>query len=131
MSRYGLAGLLSLALIATVSSEAMADPILECPGESQVEVRACLAETHARADAALASAVGFARDSAASMDELMGGTAGVEAFQAGQTAWEAYRDAHCDYIGSTYGGGSGTGPAITACRITHARERVAELMAAI
>ena len=131
MSRYRLAGLLSLVLFAASGGAAVADPILECPGDSQVDVRACLAETEARADAALASAVAFAHDSAASMDALMGGTAGVEAFEAGQTAWEAYRDAHCDYIGSTYGGGSGTGPAITACRITHARERIAELMAAI
>ncbi len=131
MSRCRLAGLLSLAAIAASGGGALADPILECPGESQVEVRACLAETLSRADAALANAVGFARESATSMDELMGGTVGVEALEAGQAAWEAYRDAHCDYIGSTYGGGSGTGPAITACRITHARERIAELMAAI
>ncbi len=131
MSRFRLAGLLSLAVIAASGSRALADPVLECPGESQVEVRACLSETLSRADAALTTAVGFARESAASMDELMGGTVGVEALEVGQAAWEAYRDAHCDYIGSTYGGGSGTAPAITACRITHARERIAELMAAI
>ena len=131
MSEHRLLRLLVLAGIAAFGAEAHADPILECPGDNQVEVRRCLAETEARVDAALAITVGFARESAASQDELMGGSVAMEAFEAGQAAWAAYRDAHCDYIGSTYGGGSGTSPAIRACRITHARARMQELMSAL
>ena len=131
MPRSRLIRLMVLTGAVAFASPAAADPILECPGDNQVEIRQCLAETEARADAALAVTVGIARESAGSQDDLMGGSAAAAAFEAGQAAWEDYRDAHCGYIGSTYGGVSGTGPAITACRITHARARTAELMSAL
>ena len=131
MPKHHAAMIIALAGVAMFGSEARSDPSLECPGDNQVEVRDCLSETEARVDAALAIVVGFARESAESQDELMGGSAAMEAFEAGQTAWEAYRDDHCDYVGSTFGGGSGTAPAIYACRITHARARMEELMSLI
>ncbi len=32
-----------------------------------------------------------------------------------QRKWIAYRDARCDYIGTQWGGGTGTGPAVQGC----------------
>lgn len=107
---------------------ALADPTLECPGPSQVETGACLAETLVRAEAALELALGFAASAASDLDSEMGSTRSLDALVAAQAAWDAYRAAHCEHIGTTWGGGSGTGIAITACRITLARERTEALL---
>lgn len=34
-----------------------------------------------------------------------------------QRKWIAYRDARCDYIGTQWGGGTGTGPAMQGCHM--------------
>lgn len=109
---------------------ASADPTLECGlgDATQVAIGECLAQTEAEVDQTIAQALGFAQDSAKSLDETTGRPAAVPALEAGQTAWSAYRDAHCDFVGATFGGGSGTGVAIRACRIDLGRERVAVLM---
>ena len=52
----------------------------------------------------------------------------VPALTAGQASWEAYRTAQCEFVGTTYGGGSGTGIAIRSCRIALARARADDLM---
>lgn len=109
---------------------AAADPVLECSltESSQVEIGDCLAATEGRVDEALALALGFASDAATALDGDTGRSVGVPALQSGQDAWAAYRDAHCEFVGTTYGGGSGTGAAIRACRIELGRARTAELM---
>lgn len=42
--------------------------------------------------------------------------------------WSAYRDKPCEYVGSMFGGGSGTGIAIRCCRIEYGRDHSDELM---
>jgi uncharacterized protein YecT (DUF1311 family) len=46
---------------------------------------------------------------------------------AADTAWAAWRDAECAVDEAFWGGGSGTGVAVTACRMTLAAERALRL----
>lgn len=127
-----LARLPAMAMAATLLPlVANADPSMECDGSSQVEISECLDETLARADAAVEEAFSFALTSAAETDEVTGRASVVPALYASQSAWEAFRDGQCDYVGSTYGGGSGTGIAILACRITEARNRTTALLSGL
>jgi uncharacterized protein YecT (DUF1311 family) len=107
-----------------------ASPSLECTGSSQVEIKDCLVETEHHVNRALATALRIARDQAAGLDAVTGRAVAVPALEEGQAAWLAYRDAHCDYHGATFGGGSGTGIAIRNCRIALTRQRTDELVAA-
>ncbi|MEM1353127.1 MAG: lysozyme inhibitor LprI family protein, partial [Pseudomonadota bacterium] len=70
-------------------------------------------------DAALAQAT--------ELDEITGREVAVPALLASQAAWEAFREAECDYAGALFGGGSGTGIGITSCRIELTRARTREL----
>ena len=116
--------------IALVPRLAAADPSLECSlsNGSQIEIGACVADAEATVEKTLALALGFATDSAKSLDEATGRPMATPALEAGQAAWTAYRDAHCDFVGSTFGGGSGTGIAIQSCRVELGRARIAELL---
>lgn len=107
-----------------------ADPSLECSvsASSQVEIGACVGEMLANAEQAMELALGFAEASAAELDGITGREMVVPALKAGQAAWQAYRDAHCEHVGSTFGGGSGTGIAINSCRVELTRARTAQLM---
>lgn len=109
----------------------MASPDMECSGSSQVEIADCLAKVEETVDGVVATTLGFATASAKELDEVTGRDVAVKALEAGQAAWSAYRDAHCDFVGATYGGGSGTGIAIRSCRIELGRARARDLMAAI
>lgn len=128
MRRSHFWALAALFLTITPVLNAHADPALECDGTSQVEIRDCLSQTLERADAAVQQALEFARSSAQELDDVTERAVVVPALEASQAAWEAFRDSQCDYVGSTYGGGSGTGVAILACRVTAARERAADLL---
>ncbi|MCA0869771.1 DUF1311 domain-containing protein [Seohaeicola saemankumensis] len=123
--------LLPLAVLAA-PSVALADPTLECSQttSSQVETGDCMAETEARVDGAVELALSFAMDAAKSLDEVTGRAVSAKALAEGQAAWTGYRDSHCDFVGTTMGGGSGTGIAIRACRIELGRARVRALMQA-
>lgn len=127
MTRLPLAACLVLAL----PSLALADPTLECDGGSQIEIGACVTATLTSVDRSLDSALGFARTSAEELDRTTGLGTAMPALDAAQEAWSAYRDAQCHAVGEGYGGGSGTGIAITACRITLGRARVAELLESV
>lgn len=116
--------LVSIVLPITV----LADPATECGGASQVEIGACVSDTLARVDATLDIYLGFAKSSAEDLDKATGRTATGPALEAAQAAWLAYRDAQCEYVGSTFGGGSGTGIAITSCKIELGRDRAKDLM---
>jgi uncharacterized protein YecT (DUF1311 family) len=122
--------LLALAALALLPGAALADPTLECGegGADQVAVGDCLAGVEAVVDRTVAEALGFAMEAARSLDGETGRPAAAPALEAGQAAWSAYRDAHCAYVGATWGGGSGEGGAIRACRIELGRERVGVLM---
>ena len=111
------------------AAPALADPTLECPGASQVETGACLTGVLARVNEALDLALGYAASAASELDGEMGTTRSHDALLAAQAAWEAYRTAHCEHVGTTWGGGSGTGIAMTACHITLGRARVDSLLA--
>lgn len=118
--------LLAFALL--LAAPAWADPSLECPDGTQVELSACLARTEAAVDRALATALGLARQSAAALDQTTGRPVAVPALDEAQAAWTVWRDAQCDHVGATYGGGSGTGQAIRGCRIELGRARVDQLL---
>lgn len=111
-------------------SAALADPSLECGLDlsSQVEIADCMAATEARVDRTIAEALGFAMSAAQELDETTGRPMAAPALEAGQAAWSGYRDAHCGFVGETFGGGSGTGVAVRSCRIELGRERVGVLM---
>lgn len=117
--------------IALFPALAAADPSLECSlsSGSQVEIGNCVAEAEATVEKTLSLALGFATDSATSLDEVTGRPVAAPALMDGQAAWAAYRDAHCAFVGTTFGGGSGTGIAIQSCRVELGRARIAELLA--
>ncbi|OSQ42683.1 lysozyme inhibitor LprI family protein [Marivita geojedonensis] len=117
-----------LVLALCVPSGVFADPATECGGSSQVEIGACVAETLQRVDATVDIYLGFAMRSAEELDSVTGRAVTVPALEAAQAAWSAYRDAHCDYVGATFGGGSGTGIGIDSCKIELGRDRAKELM---
>lgn len=116
----------------TLPTVGLADPTLECSQEtsSQVETGECMADTETRVDGAVELALSFAMDAARSLDEVTGRDVSAKALTQGQAAWVGYRDSHCGFVGTTMGGGSGTGIAIRACRIDLGRARVAALMQA-
>lgn len=107
-----------------------ADPSLECgiSNDNQIEIGECLTKAESEVDGAVKLALGFASGSAKELDEITERDTSVKALQAGQSGWSAYRDAQCKFVGTTFGGGSGTGIAIQSCRIELGRLRVTELM---
>ena len=111
-----------------VPSAVFSDPATECVGSSQVEIGACVAETLRRVDGTVDIYLGFAMRAAEELDETTGRRMAVPALEAGQAAWSAYREAHCDYVGATFGGGSGTGIGVDACKIKLGRDRAEDLM---
>lgn len=129
MTRIGRT-MLAAALGLAPAVAALADPTLECGLDlsSQVEIADCMAATEARVDRTVAEALGFAMTAAQELDETTGRPMAAPALEAGQAAWSGYRDAHCGFVGQTFGGGSGTGVAVRSCRIELGRERVGVLM---
>ncbi|MCW1931914.1 lysozyme inhibitor LprI family protein [Pararhodobacter zhoushanensis] len=124
--------LLTLTLMAlTLPVAAQADPTMECSGASQIEIGACVTDMLTAVDLAIDTALGFAQASAQELDSATTRPVTAPALDTAQAAWSAWRDAHCAYVGTTYGGGSGTGIAITACKITLGRDRVDQLMAMV
>jgi len=111
-----------------VPGAVFSDPATECGGSSQVEIGACVAETLTRVDGTVDIYLGFAMRAAEELDETTGRRAAVPALEAGQAAWLAYREAHCDYVGTTFGGGSGAGIAVESCKIKLGRDRAEDLM---
>lgn len=109
-------------------SGVFADPATECGGGSQVEIGACVADTLERVDATIYMNLGFAMNSAEELDNVTERAVTVPALEVSQAAWSAYRDAHCDYVGATFGGGSGTRIAIDSCKIELGRDRAKDLM---
>ena len=109
---------------------AYADPAAECGvhAVSQVEIGNCLKGVESDVDATVKQALGFAMTSARSLDKETGRDSSTPALTAAQAAWESYRDAHCAFVGTTFGGGSGTGIAIQSCRIELGRARARQLM---
>lgn len=109
---------------------ALADPTLECSAGlgSQVEIGTCVSDTETRVDQSVQIALEFAQAAAKDLDDVTERTVSLPALNAGQSAWEAYRDQHCEFVGTTFGGGSGTGIAISACRVDLGRDRVSVLM---
>jgi len=128
MKRYF--GMMPTLFVLLVAPEAQADPVMECGKQfgSQIEIGDCLADIEKNVDAAMGVALGFAMASAKELDTITEREVAVPALEAGQAAWSAYRDQHCEYVGSTFGGGSGTGMAIRGCRIELARARTNVLM---
>ncbi len=108
---------------------AVADPSFECSisSSSQVETADCLANVEKTVDRTLAAALELATRSARELDEITGRELGVLALEQSQKAWTVYRDDQCEFVGTTFGGGSGTGIAIRSCRVELGRARIKEL----
>ena len=123
-------GVLPVLLVIVAATGAQGDPVMECGNQfgSQVEIGDCLADVEKNVDASIEVILGFAMNSARELDTVTERDVAVPALEAGQVAWAAYRDRHCEYVGSTFGGGSGTGIAIRGCRIELARARTDVLM---
>ena len=107
-----------------------ADPVMECGAQhgSQVEISGCLAEVEKISNLAMETALGFAMNAAKELDEVTDRKVAVPALGTGQASWLQYTENHCNYVGATFGGGSGTGIAIRSCRIGLTRTRTDELM---
>lgn len=128
--RLHLFGFLLFFGLALSAAPASADPSFECSidASSQVETGACLEDVEARVEKVLEAAINGVTSSMAELDEVTQRTSASDTLVVSQSAWEAYRDAHCNFVGATYGGGSGTGIAIRSCRIELARTRIAALL---
>lgn len=122
--------LLLAASIMITCGPAQADPVMECSWQtsSQVETAECLENVGKGVATALETSLGFAMTAARELDTETGRASAVPALEAAQAAWSDFRQKHCDFVGSTYGGGSGTGIAIRGCRIELGRARVDVLM---
>ncbi len=119
---------LALLTLLALPLPAGADPALECSRASQVETAACLGAVEGTVDRTVAEALAIARARMAELDSATGRAQGLPALDAAQAAWAAWRDAECEAVGATWGGGSGTGIAIMACRITLGRARTEALL---
>jgi uncharacterized protein YecT (DUF1311 family) len=126
----GQFGIVPALLALLVAADAQADPIMECGSQfgSQIEIGDCLADVEKNVDTTMQVALGFAMEAAKSLDTVTEREVALPALEAGHAAWSAYRDQHCEYVGATFGGGSGTGMAIRGCRIELARARTNALM---
>ena len=118
----------ALFLLPLGTSFALTDPASECNGSNQIEIGACVTDTLQRVDQTVALYLGFAMSSARDLDTVTQRQVAARALDAAQTSWETFRDTHCDFVGATFGGGSGTGIAIDSCRIELGRDRARELM---
>jgi uncharacterized protein YecT (DUF1311 family) len=110
-----------------------ADPSLECSVKngSQIETADCLIRVESDVDAALEVAFKSAMNNAMELDTVTGRSVAVPALEKAQADWVAFRQSHCDYKGSLFGGGSGTGIAIRSCRIAETRRRTDALFASL
>lgn len=93
-----------MAALVLAAGPGAASPDLECEGSSQIEIRDCVAETEMRADQAMQFSLQQAEARATELDDITGRAVALPALQAAQSAWEAYRDAECDYAGTLFGG---------------------------
>lgn len=127
---FGTQRILIAVIAALVPAIAYGDPQAECSvtASSQTEIGDCLQAAETVADETVASSLDFAMQAAQELDEVTERQSSVPALTASQAGWLVYRDQHCDFVGTTYGGGSGTGIAIRSCRIALARARADALM---
>ncbi len=121
--------LTALGLMLT-APQTQASPAAECGNQagSQVEIGNCLLKVTANVDATIKQMFGFATEAARDLDTITKRDVAVPALSLSQDTWTTYRDKHCNFVGSMYGGGSGAGIAVQSCRITLGRARVDTLM---
>jgi len=117
-------------MLSALSFVVVAEPSLECSIDlgSQIEIADCVAEVEATVDKTTELALGFAMNATIEMDEIIGREVAAAALVQGRSAWFGYRDAHCEHVGWTFRGDSGTDIAIHSCRVELGRARVTELM---
>ncbi|MGR3661813.1 MAG: lysozyme inhibitor LprI family protein [Paracoccaceae bacterium] len=129
MKQFTVVGL-SFGMALLLAGPALADPSSECgiSNASQVDIADCVQAIEKSVDKVVDMALGYAMESAQELDATTGRDDAVPALTASQKTWGAFRDAQCDFVGSTFGGGSGTGIAISSCRIELGRQREASLM---
>ncbi|WP_264211935.1 lysozyme inhibitor LprI family protein [Leisingera thetidis] len=114
--------------VALLAPPAFSNPALECGDGSQEEVGSCVADDEEGVEAALTNALQAAMVTAAKIDADNGSSEAVPALKDGQTAWEAYRVAHCSFVGAAHAVREEAGIATRACWTTLGRARVEELV---
>lgn len=117
-------------ILFTAPSLTAASPSFECGtvNSSQVEIGACVSQQLDIVNQTLDAALKIATESAAELDQITERESSAPALTSAQSAWEEYRAAHCNFVGTTYGGGSGAGIAMTSCQIDLGRGRIQELV---
>ncbi|WP_291728014.1 lysozyme inhibitor LprI family protein [Leisingera sp. F5] len=114
--------------VALLFPPAFANPALECSAGSREEIGSCVADDEEGVEAALLKALEAAMIAAAERDNTNGGTAVEAALMQSQTAWEAFRGAHCAFAGEAHAVREDAGIATRACWTTLGRARVEELV---
>jgi len=123
-------GLIGVSMLTGVTAQVYADSHNSCDSgnKAQAELDRCLIDVEKDVDAAQKAAFDKIVAAAKKLDDVTAPRRDVvPALTLGQDAWTQYRDKHCEFIGTTWGGGSGTGIAITRCRIDLTRARIKEL----
>ncbi|MEX0305683.1 MAG: lysozyme inhibitor LprI family protein [Leisingera sp.] len=113
---------------ALLAAPVFANPALECGQGSQEEIGSCVADDEEGVEAALFNALEAAMVTAAERDNASGGTTIEAALMQSQTAWEAFRVAHCAFAGEAHEVREDAGIATRACWTTLGRARVEELV---
>jgi uncharacterized protein YecT (DUF1311 family) len=115
-----------LGLLPTLSA---ADPSFECSmkASSQLETANCLQAVEETVEMTLEATLKLAAASARDLDGITGRALAVPALERSQKSWAQYREEQCNFVGTMFGGGSGTGIAIRSCRIELGRARVKQL----
>ncbi|STQ91669.1 lysozyme inhibitor LprI family protein [Iodobacter fluviatilis] len=119
---------LSCALLA-FSAQAQTSPPaqVECDGANQILIKTCLAKLAPQAEQDRKNAEAATRAMMKNLDRATGRPEALPAFKQSTRAYEAYRQAHCAWVGKSFAGGSGAGIAELSCRIDSDRARSDEL----
>lgn len=123
-------GIIGLSLLAGSTMPVYADSHGPCDegNKSQVKLDHCFVNAEKDTNTTLKTVFGKVLVAAKELDDVTAPRRDVvPALVTGQYVWEQYRDKHCEFVGTTWGGGSGTGIAVTKCRINLTRARIEEL----
>jgi uncharacterized protein YecT (DUF1311 family) len=119
---------LACALFA-MSAQAQSSPAaqLECDAANQILIKTCLTKLAPQAEQDRLNAEAAARAMMKNLDRATGRPEALPAFEQSTQTYQAYRQAHCAWVGKSFAGGSGAGIAKLTCRIDLDRNRAEEL----
>ncbi|WP_164521459.1 lysozyme inhibitor LprI family protein [Iodobacter ciconiae] len=100
---------------------------VECDEANQILIKACLTKLAPQAIQDRKSAQTATRAMMKNLDRATGRPEAFAAFKQSTRTYEAYRQAHCAWIGKSFAGGSGAGIAELSCQIDLDHARANEL----